>query len=46
MKKTVMAFLICMFSFCFLGCVTTKQGNPDPVKSVQSWDNWIKDNMW
>jgi len=46
MKKMAIIILFCMVSFCFLGCATTKSGQPDPIKSVQSWDEWIKENMW
>lgn len=42
-------FISCVLGFfcvCAAGCETTPKGDPDPVKTVQKWDNWVKENIW
>lgn len=46
MRSIVMSLTLCVFCLCAAGCETMPNGDPDPIKSVQKWDNWVKENMW
>lgn len=46
MRYVMIGFIFSIFCLCATGCETTPKGDPDPIKTLQKWDNWVKENMW